>query len=521
MNKVEDALKLDKLSAKNNIKFNNSVEHTLFDLELYSDVKEGSLVMQTSVNKGNLLLKTFENLSEDIFMNLYKYKPRIRESTDMFPSRQYNHSLLTKLNDTDEFKRLQKICKLDLINSSLGTEIIHDRALSNIQEVIKKYESQIEASSEPNVLVKNVIETINNLVDEENKIFSISTDDLSSNAGGRVQLSNENLPPQVPLTQDELEELTKDLSTALKDATQNACDEVKEVSDIMRQWSLEGGEHQRVSIESIRTAVERIRNSKALMDFTELLGQLREVAKTSLKRKAKGEAGSIKTVTSGNSLNKMLPTEKALLSSEILKPLFIKKYTEKQLLEYEVENNKRKGMGPIIVCLDTSGSMKGKQIEWGKALCVAMLEIALKQKRDAHIMMFDTNVYNKWTFLKGEAEPNDIVDIASIKASGGTNFYIPLERSLDIISNAKDFKKADVTFITDGDCALNEEQTKKVKNVKNQRRVKIQSVIINVGGHCCISGIEDWSDSVLKISDIVELNDTLASNIFNFSSENE
>ena len=82
-------------------------------------------------------------------------------------------------------------------------------------------------------------------------------------------------------------------------------------------------------------------------------------------------------ICESDDLNNLLPSEIALLSDESIETCFFKKYSEKKLMTFEYEArilarkeetikqkqliSKIKEKGPIIICVDTSGSMHGTQ----------------------------------------------------------------------------------------------------------------------------------------------------------------
>ena len=515
-----------------NAKYEHAIVHRDFDLELYEDVKTLSPAMENTLIDGNNKLKTFSNLSEDIFMNLFKFNPEMRDSKDMLPSRTFNYDLLSELAASPDFEKLRDMCKLNMLNSAIGTEVIHNEAITRIEQVIYEYQQKLQEAKNNNLpadkLPQDIIDQINKLAEQENQNGTPADQDggdpFSLSLGGSGgQLLDENTSQQLAnamsqLQQDQaMQQMQKDIADAMKQATRAAADDVQEMSEFLESWGLEGGEGQRVSIESVKQALERIRNSEELKKLTKILGRFRSIAKNNLKKKSKGEAGSIKNVTTGRVLVKMLPTERGLLASERTKPLFHKKYNEKQLLQYEIENNKRKGLGPVVVCLDISGSMGGKKLEWGKAVALALLEVALKQKRNYSLLMFDTTIAYEWEILKGEADPNTIIDIASVGTQGGTDFAVPTYRAMKIINKSPNFRKADITFITDGDCAMSPHQEKEFIDMKIKKNVKVQTIVINSGGHCSMKGVENWSDKVTTVSKLADLNENLASEIFNLS----
>lgn len=528
-NAVQKTLGLSQLKKGQVVRYENAVDHRDFDIEMYRDIKEMSPIFQNTVDDGESKLKTFSNLSEDIFLNLFKWNPQIREVGDLMPSRYFNHGLLNELNQTEEFQNLREKCRVNMMNSAIGAEIIQTEALRRIDDIIYEYRQRLrQAQQQGTAAPDDIMGKINDLVNQEqNGSTPIPPDPNDPYGSGSVggqgidqQLAQQLAQAQSQLAQSQAgQDMQQQVQEAMKQAAKQALDDVREMDEFMQSWGIEPGGDSRVTVDECKKALERIRSSEKLKELSKILGQFRSIAKSNLKQKSKGEGGVLKDVKTGNDVVRMLPSEKGLMSNKATKALFRKKFSEKQCLQYEVENRKRKGMGPIVIAIDSSGSMDGDRIAWAKAVALALLEVATKQKRNTYIYFFDTVIKKNrtWVFEKGNAKPNDIIDIAEVGASGGTNFQKPVDKAMEIIAKEKGFKKADITFITDGDCSLYEEKEEELIKQKKAKNVKIQTIIINMGGHCSMAGVENWSDSVRKVSSLADLDGSLASDIFNIT----
>lgn len=102
--------------------------------------------------------------------------------------------------------------------------------------------------------------------------------------------------------------------------------------------------------------------------------------------------------------------------------------------------------GPIVVSLDTSGSMTGKPIQLAKCLLLQLLKMAKKQKRKCFLITFsvranflDLSRYGAWKQL------NKFLDN---HFSGGTDGEQMLRTVLNMLQTAN-FSMADVLIISD------------------------------------------------------------------------
>lgn len=532
--------------------YNHSIEHASFDLELYDELREMSPILDQTLNEGESKLKTFPDLSQDMFLSLFKYNPKLREDNVMAPSRKFNHGLMEEVMQTEEFQKLRDMCRLNLLNSAIGTEVMHNKALVKINTIIEERKRQMEqAKKNGGDIPPDLLDQINKLVQQEQQAQNGQPNDKNGQQPGDPNA------PQMPgggvigdigqggnpnngqnqngdsvLTKEAAQKLAEiqsqqasdpammDLERQIKEELQKAAKEaqtdVKEMDEFLDAWGFgDDDAPSRVSFEDTRGALERIRKSKELKKLTEIIGKFRNIAKNNLKKKSKGEGVSIKDVTVGDDIAKALPSERAMLCDPKTKKLFYKKFSEKQLLQYEVEANKRKGMGPMVVYMDKSGSMGDDKMRWAKAVSLALLEIAQRQKRNFSFASFTTKVQDKVIIPKGELKPNVVLNIAEIGSTGSTNFNKPLQDAMKVIGSEKNFRKADIVFITDGDCSVDRQFEEEFVKMKKEKNICVQTIIIDMGGHCSARGVENWSDKITRVSSLADLGDTTAEDIFN------
>src|SRR5699024_9466670 len=121
---------------------------------------------------------------------------------------------------------------------------------------------------------------------------------------------------------------------------------------------------------------------------------------------------------------------------------------------------------PIILCLDQSGSMHKLDYQ-SKGFALALMSIAKRQKRDFCYIPFSikTQVYR---FVKGNISSSEMIQLSENFLGGGTNFGLPLNKSLEIINESR-FKQSDIVFVTDGEDGLNEAFLNNSPRLKRKR----------------------------------------------------
>jgi uncharacterized protein with von Willebrand factor type A (vWA) domain len=171
-------------------------------------------------------------------------------------------------------------------------------------------------------------------------------------------------------------------------------------------------------------------------------------------------AVEIEEIATGNSLRHMMPVETAIMADRETESLFYLKYATQRLqlfanrpkeesrLKTDVKHTKKPRLekGPIIVSIDTSGSMMGKPIQLAKCLLLQLLSMAKKQKRKCFLISFsvraqyiDLSLYGAWRRL------NNFLDDSF---TGGTDGEEMLNAAMDMLQT-RNFAMADVLIISD------------------------------------------------------------------------
>lgn len=500
----------------------NALEHYDVDLDIYNDIVDQSPVMQQTLEEGEELLPTFKYLHQDIFLSLYKYKARVLPEVDMHISTRMNRGIISNLINTPEYISLRQTCRMDQFNAALGTEIIGREAIDILREAIEKLKDLDKKKDAMDRLLEEE-EKIDELMEEIGDIDELIEDaKRAGNGAYAAQLEQERqakeqaaaslkaMANKIAEECDELiedDELASEVSRVMGSTLNETGKQVQEVSDLCEAWGLGTGENCQVAFQNKKDAIERIRRSSKLHQLTDLVGKFKESAIVEQKKKAKHGAVEIKGVTTGDKIQDALPSDRMNLCNDTTKRDFYRRMTEHGLLQYSKESHKQKNKGPIIVCVDTSGSMQGDEEIWSKALTVGILEVAQMQKRDFACIIYSSHADKPIVIKKDEIAPQKIIDCAERFHNGGTSFEAPLNEALELIKDST-FKNADIVFITDGDCYVSDGFSRKFKQIKEEKDFKTLGVLVNMGcGHVSDSSLKEFCDNITLVSDIADLND--------------
>ncbi len=269
-----------------------------------------------------------------------------------------------------------------------------------------------------------------------------------------------------------------------------------------------------------------LENQKKLEQLISLLGRLKESEQFDIdflfqeKQKNKNQTqisplarSELYGVHLSNDLMRLLPSELFQLSQPTLKKIFYAKFIENRLLTYELrgliskKNNvlekarsekKKKRKGPIIVCIDTSGSMQGMPERLAKAVTLASVKIALREKRQCYMIAF-SGIGNlmELELAQNRNALNNLLEFLIFSFGGGTDFVTPLNRCLELLAE-NSFSNADILMVTDGIASIPNNFRAKLEEKKKEYNYKIYTILI---GNSSWNGI-DFSDNIYHLSNI-------------------
>lgn len=270
---------------------------------------------------------------------------------------------------------------------------------------------------------------------------------------------------------------------------------VEELSDTIQAWGIEPAELSKKRFEDATGLLEKLRRSAALKKFAALLGRLKAMAAKKAKSRAETGSQRVPRLETGKDLKRLIPSEFARLAHPALRVGFYQDWSRGNLRLRSTEEKKTLGRGPVVVCEDASGSMDGDRQQWAKGVVLSLAHFAKVQKRDFGYIMYDSVVHIADTYPGGRIGAEDLLRIAEARAGGGTNFEAPLRRAVEMIVKGG-LKKADIAFITDGDCAVSAEFLKWFLAEKKRLEFTVITVICDAGS---------VSDATVKLfSDRVE-----------------
>ncbi len=268
-------------------------------------------------------------------------------------------------------------------------------------------------------------------------------------------------------------------------------------------WDLLKGVEYKADIDALIKSHETIKNNKKIKSIIKIIGKnkrnfydvdnrsgLNQLdAECDLNEGLLPNENSLNSVTGvcfGDDVSRMLSSELALLGNAKLKMFWHVKRAERQLLNYhfkgllsdhvptlladsinyEVNKNKSiKECGPIILCVDTSASMKGRSEKISKAIALEVMRVSHLEKRACYLFCFGSSNEIIQFELNLNAGWKTVIKFLRLSFNGGTDINAVFFEALKIHEEKK-WKNADILLISDGLFKVNKELLEKINHVK-------------------------------------------------------
>lgn len=248
------------------------------------------------------------------------------------------------------------------------------------------------------------------------------------------------------------------------------------IKTLGRLWDLSESTFETSGFEILEQFLKLLDQDESLQELAELLGkqtraqslfekEIRDkvVIKSEwhLKPAYRGEIDGLRY---SNDISSVLPSELALLKNTAAKKLFQLKFAQKQLLSFKYQNDvldskeeniqeetsieKKEPKGPIIICVDTSGSMHGTPENIAKTITFALSKIAIEEERKCYLISFSTSIETLDLTDFSTNPIGKLVQFLRMSFHGGTDAGPALKHAVKMLSE-NEWKNADVLMISD------------------------------------------------------------------------
>ena len=261
-------------------------------------------------------------------------------------------------------------------------------------------------------------------------------------------------------------------------------EEMAEFERALAAWGDGEGNFAELTIDERLDLFRRLTSDPRLRAATELLGRSRVRASAAHKALLAAAPIRISGITLGDRLDRILPSELALLGDPLSELEFNRRFAESELALHRIEEEGPKRRGPLIACIDESSSMDGDPDTAAKTIALALAGIARSDNRDAAIIRFAGPGRVELTTLpKGVAGIAETAGALAAFMGGGTEFNGPLNAAYDLIDADPRFGEADVLLLTDGEAGVSTETLTRITEQAAAGRARLFLVAVGVGGN--------------------------------------
>ena len=293
--------------------------------------------------------------------------------------------------------------------------------------------------------------------------------------------------------------------------------------DFGRLWDMSTGKFDNRGFELLKEFADLLERDQSLQELADLLGrQATEVARYERELRDKVEIrtefhpkpafrGQISGLRLSGEIASALPSELALYHNSATRKYFEKKFLEKQLLSYsytkmkgysreehtteEVQVAIEEGKGPVIICVDTSGSMHGTPEQVVKTITFALTKKCLAEDRHCYLISFSTGIeVQDMSLLKTGESLAELVKFLRKSFNGGTDAEPALYHAVQLMTECQ-WKRADLLLVSD--FVMRELSTELVISINKckEEKTKFFSLVIGDSGNqntiACFD--ENWS----------------------------
>lgn len=209
------------------------------------------------------------------------------------------------------------------------------------------------------------------------------------------------------------------------------------------------------------------------------------------------EPTAVDGVHRSRTLARMTGSESLNLTHPVLRRLWRARFAEAQLLTYDdrartPRPNPRPrpdgaaarahdaplGHGPLIVCLDTSGSMQGAPENVAKACVLQALRSAHAGDRACQLLAFGgPGELLERPLTRTAAGLDALLDLMGQAFDGGTDVQTPIERAVEQVQQ-QGWQDADVLIVSDGEFGLTPATLAQLRQAKERLGLRVHGILI-------------------------------------------
>ena len=320
---------------------------------------------------------------------------------------------------------------------------------------------------------------------------------------------------QQQLRNQDIEEIKDNNSNILKQNLSAIPDYLKEKGVEKEQfyqvWGLMGGQWNSLLFEQQLRIVKWQKKYPQLEQMANKMGRMADdeaaermpVAIGGNMKMEHAAKSDILGVALSKDIRSMLPLEVAQCSDEELYDVFLYKYATRNLQTFhhksellkpsrQVAPRPARLKGPMIVCVDRSGSMAGLPEELANSLMMKLLTIAERQHRNLYLISFSVEARP----IEVRRDRTALLEFFRQRSVGDTNATKMLKQVFALLESGE-YASADVLWFTDFRIPLCHVELRKQLTGYRRQGTKFYGLKI---GHAFDQGWEEYFDEIVEIT---------------------
>lgn len=293
-----------------------------------------------------------------------------------------------------------------------------------------------------------------------------------------------NKPQPKNQRQKEKAELQKDMELlkAVDKALRETTEQVEEMQDCLASIGCGIGENESsMNPDEILQTYQEIQNNDVIKAICDSAGKFRMYARGKQRNKTQHGYEDMVGIKLDDTIEYLLSEELATLLDDDLELDTLRRLVEKETLAFEYKGTEKVGKGPIVICVDGSGSMRGNKIIDAKAFALSMAWIAQKQNRTCILVSFSSGrKYSMCVLKPNKWNQKQLLEWLGHFFGGGTTMHVPLEEVPFTIWKQLGIerKNSDIICITDALVGIHSEMSFNFNKWKEKEKVRMIGLVI-------------------------------------------
>lgn len=496
------------------------VLHDAYDRAAFDRAVANHTGLAERIEAGRRIYAGFWSLAFDVFCVLFKYAVALEPERDAARGRTaIARRVIGWVLSAPDLERLRAETTLDEPRATFGTT----RILDLVRGMLTRHGEASSASLGEELELAEVereLEELHDLLETARELeqsrevpdpeaFEAARDGLEEEVDELTRDRKRLLQQQ----QRRLDKMPATTESALRDLVATLPDRLDRSEAELAEFGRNIGVASDADTAALLELGDELVANKKLRALSRLVGAFRDYARGLRQHRLERRPAEVHAITRGSDLGHVLPVERSLLLHPVLKLDFMRRLVEGQLLQYAIEAPDNAGRGPLVVCLDGSGSMQGDKEVWAKAVALTLMEIARKERRQMRTIVFSGSRAELRTFdllgprsRRAAAPPpvdvTRVLEFARYFPRGGTDFEAPLSVALELLQEVE-LTGGDIVLVTDGESQVQSVWLDRFLAEKARLKFAVYAVLVDIGGHKPnATTVKRFADHVTSVSQL-------------------